>query len=336
MRFTPLVDVSQSQLRRFLVSTNATLAEPSSSETSCSNATDSCMFTDIGASDESQPGLSYSNTAPDLVVELGAVKPQDLETVSQDEVLKPAFSDGTTSEIGIPERSMQLSEPLPLVSDTDVNDPNQPILHEYPAKKFGNETFSRKFNSLWFKQYPWLSYEANDDQCVCFPCRKFGNDNSFVYSNWKKSEKLRKHGNSEKHITAMTKWALFKANKSRNTSVLEQLSRAHKENVDCNRRYLRVIIECLMHNVQQNSPLRGHEESRDHIWEVSDTNRGNFIETLHFRCKDFPWLKNMLQSQLKAHAQWMSPGIQNERIEIVSDKVRDGLRATSGAVSNLV
>ena len=68
----------------------------------------------------------------------------------------------------------------------------------------------------------------------------------------------------------MTKWALFKANKSCNTSVLEQLSRAHKENVDRNRRYLRVIIECLMHNVQQNSPLRGHEESRDHIWEVSD------------------------------------------------------------------
>ena len=184
MRFTPLVNVSQSQLRRFLVSTNATLAEPSLSETSCSNATDSSTFTDIGASDESQPRLSYSNTAPGLVVELGAAKPSDLETVSHDEVPKPAFSDGT-SEIGIPERSTQLSEPLPLVSDTDVSDPNQPILHEYPAKKFGNETFSRKFNPLWFKQYPWLSYEANDDQCVCFPCRKFGNDNSFVYSNWK-------------------------------------------------------------------------------------------------------------------------------------------------------
>ena len=96
MRFTPLVDVSQSQLRRFLVSTNATLAEPSSSETSCSNATDSSMFTDIGASDESQPGLSYSNTAPGMVVELGAAKPPDLEMVSHDEVPKPTFSDGTS------------------------------------------------------------------------------------------------------------------------------------------------------------------------------------------------------------------------------------------------
>ena len=121
----------------------------------------------------------------------------------------------------------------------------------------------------------------------------------------------------------MTKWALFKANKSCNTLVLEQLSRAHKENVDCNQRYLRVIIKCLMHSVQQNSPLRGHKESKHHIWEVSETNRGNFIKSLHVCCKDLPWSKNMLQSQFKAHhAQWTSPRIQNELIEIVLDMVQ--------------
>ena len=57
------------------------------------------------------------------------------------------------------------------------------------------------------------------------------------------------------------------------------------------------------------------------IWEVSDINRGNFLELLHFRCKEFPWLKDKLQSQLKAHAQWTSPSIQNEIIDIVSGMV---------------
>lgn len=128
-------------------------------------------------------------------------------------------------------------------------------------KKKGNETLSRKFNPKWYKLYPWLDYESHKDRCVCFSCRKFENDPSFVFDNWKKPEKLQKHTNSEKHITSMTKWALFKASQLRNTSVLHQLSNAHKEHVESNRKYLKIIIECLVHNLQQNIPLRGHEET---------------------------------------------------------------------------
>ena len=30
--------------------------------------------------------------------------------------------------------------------------PKQPILDEYPAKKFGNEPFARRFQPEWYKQ----------------------------------------------------------------------------------------------------------------------------------------------------------------------------------------
>ena len=102
---------------------------------------------------------------------------------------------------------------------------------------------------------------------------------------------------------------------------MQQLSSAHQEQVVTNRQYLQIIIECLMFTAQQNIAMRGHEERRKDIWEVSDINRGNFIELLRLRCKDFPWLKSKLQSQLQSHAQWTSPAIQNEILDIVSNMV---------------
>ncbi|XP_028412600.1 zinc finger MYM-type protein 1-like [Dendronephthya gigantea] len=119
----------------------------------------------------------------------------------------------------------------------------------------------------------------------------------------------------------MTKWALAKANHMMNTSVLKQMDNAHKQYVFSNRQYLQVIIECLMYNAQQNVAIRGPEEDRKRIWEVSDVNRGNLLELLHFRCKDLPWLKTKLETQHKEHIQWTSPKIQNELIEIVSSLV---------------
>ena len=44
----------------------------------------------------------------------------------------------------------------------------------------------RRFQSEWYKKYPWISYEVDKDACVCFACVEFGKDTSFVFSNWKK------------------------------------------------------------------------------------------------------------------------------------------------------
>ena len=82
-----------------------------------------------------------------------------------------------------------------------------------------------------------------------------------------------------------------------------------------------MIIESLIFTAMQNIAVRGHEESRNDIWEASDINRGNFLELLHLRRKDLPWLQSKLQAQLQLHAQWTSPTIQNELLAFVSDLV---------------
>ncbi|XP_046858818.1 sucrase-isomaltase, intestinal-like [Xenia sp. Carnegie-2017] len=170
----------------------------------------------------------------------------------------------------------------------------------------------------WYKKYPWISYEVDKDACVCFACKEFGKNTSFVLTNWKKSSKLAKHGKSENHVRSMTRWLQFKAMERKKTSVLQQLNSAHQDQVAINRQYLKVIIQSLMYTAQQNVAIRGHEEIRGDIWEISDINRGNFLELLCIRCNDLPWLKSKLQSQLQTHAQWTSPAIQNELLEIVA------------------
>lgn len=41
------------------------------------------------------------------------------------------------------------------------------------------------------------------------------------------------------------------------------------------------------------------------------------------RYKDTAWLKDKLDSQLKKHAQWTSPVIQNELLQIIADLIRE-------------
>ena len=122
----------------------------------------------------------------------------------------------------------------------------------------------------------------------------------------------------------MAKWIDSRANKKRNTSILSKLQESHKHDVKENREYLKVIIECLMFTAQQNIAQRGHDEQRDDLSNSSDVNRGNFLELIHLRCKDIAWLKDKLYSQLQKHAQWTSPVIQNELLQIIADLITGG------------
>ena len=119
----------------------------------------------------------------------------------------------------------------------------------------------------------------------------------------------------------MARWISSKINENHKTSVMKQLVEAHQKDVQRNREYLRVIITSIFYTAQQSVFLRGHEENRKYNSEMSDTNRSNLLELLHLRCEDIPWLKEMLQSQLKCHAQWTSPSIQNEILDIISSFV---------------
>jgi hypothetical protein len=209
-------------------------------------------------------------------------------------------------------------------SSLQTEGPQQPLLKSYNPKKFGNESFARDFNPDWYKRHPWLSYDVCSKKAKCYPCQMYMKEkDSFSFENWKKPERLAKHHKSEKHQMAMEMWMMRRANEKHNSSVLSQLNEDHKQSVKQNRDYLKVIIECLMHTAQQNIAQRGHEEERDDLNKSSDVNRGNFLELISLRCKDIPWLSSKLDQQLKKHAQWTSPAIQNELLEIIADLVKE-------------
>ncbi|XP_066940948.1 zinc finger MYM-type protein 1-like [Macrobrachium rosenbergii] len=119
----------------------------------------------------------------------------------------------------------------------------------------------------------------------------------------------------------MSKWIALKINKRQETSVLAHLDHAHRDMVQKNRAYLRMIVESILFTAQQNIPQRGHPEDRYNIGQDSDVNRGNLIELLHLRCRVIPWLAERLTSQLATHQQWLSPNIQNEILNIASDLI---------------
>ena len=82
---------------------------------------------------------------------------------------------------------------------------------------------------------------------------------------------------------------------------------------------MRVIIETLMFTAVQNIALRGATESRENIQDVSDINRGNFLELLSFKARDHSWLQDKLSHVVKEKASWTSPAIQNEILTILSE-----------------
>ena len=119
----------------------------------------------------------------------------------------------------------------------------------------------------------------------------------------------------------MMKWINAKRNEKNKSTIISQLDSHHKATVLKNRQYLKVIIETLMFTAQQNISQRGHEENRFNISEIKDINRGNFLELLSLRCRDLPWLGNMLHEKLEKRTQWTSPKIQNELLSILADRV---------------
>ena len=242
--------------------------------------------------------LSDSSSSSDEEGELDAVEPQQpIVTVTSGSDLQMLLQDG----------------------------PHQPLCDTYYPKKFGREQTKRDFNPQWFKVYPWLSYDTGSCCGSCFPCHVFLGNAKFQFRNWKKPERLLKHGQSKSHQLAMVKWLSYRASKTRETSVLQQLNDEHHRQVKENREYLRIIIECVIFTAQQNIAQRGHVEERTELAKISDINRGNFLELLHLRSRDIPWLGAKMKAQLKSHAQWTSPDIQNELIDIVATLVRSDI-----------
>ena len=142
-------------------------------------------------------------------------------------------------------------------------------------KRFSTEKYEGDFQSSWYKTYSWLGYTIARSAGYCHPCEKYGNY-CIEFKNWKKTDKFLKHSKSEAHKTSMVKWVCYRAQTKTNASVLTSMDVNHETMVAKNRKYLCVIIECVMYTAQQNIPQRGHKECRSNLASMSDNNRGNF------------------------------------------------------------
>ena len=209
-----------------------------------------------------------------------------------------------------------------LFSQIDDDDgPKKPMLQVYHPKTYGKQ--KRDFQPSWLKHNVWLGYDTNTHSGYCYPCIKFMKSN-FHFNNWKKSERLSAHAATDIHTTAMIKWVNAKEAIKNNNSITTQLNSFHTEKVKENRKYLQILIETIAMMGKQNLSFRAHTEDRTNLTQLSNTNRGNFLEILYLQSRHSPFLRERLEilRENKSHGPWTSSHIQNELIDLLASFTR--------------
>lgn len=156
--------------------------------------------------------------------------------------------------------------------------PHQPLLASYAPYHDGKN--KRDFQPEWFKKFPWLEYDEISKSASCFACNKFGKDVKWKFETWKNSNALGRHSGTSSHKDAVTKWVGFLSSRKNNTSVLQQVNTQHVQNVVDNRAYVKCLIETVAYCALQGIAFQGHDENRENLTQLSDTNRGNYLELL--------------------------------------------------------
>ena len=178
-----------------------------------------------------------------MVAKFGCIKPCNIVANSDDQ--ESNHDEFYESESKSPITQMDSVS----LSDNTLDRPKQPILKSYDPKKVGNENATRNFISDWYNDHPWLEYSVEDKTASYYACQKFI-CKEFVFSNWKKPKRLIKHYKSQDRSIAMAKSIAFSKIIRGNTSVAKELDDKRREEVQRNREYLRVLIECLVFTAQ--------------------------------------------------------------------------------------
>ena len=173
---------------------------------------------------------------------------------------------------------------------------------------------TRDFQSEWFKKYPWIEYNVDRKAATCFSCRTYL-QKDWEFKKWKQTERIKTHASSENHRLSLQKWMDSRVTESQQKSILNQLKTHHGEEVEKNRLYVKMLFESIAFLAKQNIALRSHREDRSDLTNLSDVNRGNYLELLSVRSNDSEFLRSKLKSNT-----WLSPGCQNEMIQILGDQ----------------
>ena len=165
---------------------------------------------------------------------------------------------------------------------------------------------------------PWLGYDITKNLAFCLVCilhpHKLQND-SFTkigFKDWNHAiYKFSQHLRSNEHAFSMSQ---FNSRKSGDENICSKLVKVRKDQVIENRGSLSKIIRIILLLARQGLSFRGHNETE------ASFNKGNFKEFLEFCSSKDTKLNTFLTSNKTAN--YTSPLIQNELIELVAGQIR--------------
>ncbi|CAF4470709.1 unnamed protein product [Rotaria socialis] len=130
------------------------------------------------------------------------------------------------------------------------------------------------------------------------------------------SSGLIKHALSQSHIIATKNYLSYKQREETDSSVIKKLDSGRAIQIRKNRDHLVKIYSTLHILARQMISFSGHEENDQ------SSNRGNFLEILHWAAKTDSLVQSIFQDS-SSNANYLSHDIQNELLHIMSDECRD-------------
>ncbi|XP_050298067.1 uncharacterized protein LOC126740374 [Anthonomus grandis grandis] len=207
--------------------------------------------------------------------------------------------------------------------------PHQPNLRMFPSDG------KNRFNSGWYKEYPFLEYSTAKDAAFCFVCFLFptgvGREKSELawskngVSSWgkmkssgsKKLGKLQQHFSSVSHKQALRDYGNF-TNKANNIDILinkeQRVRKIEEERILCqNTEVVSILFDVAKTLGRQGLAFRGNDE-----------NDGNFVQIVQLLSRHNPILgKWLADRKLRPyHVSYMGASSQNEFIEILGKEIQ--------------
>ena len=188
----------------------------------------------------------------------------------------------------------------------------------------------RRFQPKWVDEFHWIRYSVSTDGIFCAPCFLFNNSHNvdFVTSpfrDWKNAVgtcrgALNRHSVCVNHMLCAEKAVNYKAVvEKKQKSIKSQLSDRYDHQVQQNREALTAIVDVMQLLIRQGLAFRGH-----HWNKIIRREDGNFSLFVDFLSSYSTALSSHLQNCPK-NAQYLSPQIQNEFINIIGDSIRSNI-----------
>lgn len=195
-----------------------------------------------------------------------------------------------------------------------ITSPFQPVHYDFPKTKFGKQF--RSCQGVWFRNFPWLHYDASRDYLLCYVCSlqntklclesSRNKEDCFItsgFSNWKHAlEYFKQHENSKCHRTALTyEYVVPKCG-----DALAMVHEKAKTVMEGNRRCFLKILQSIRYLGRQGIAFQG------------DTEASNFLQLMKLRAMDDPILGEWIA---KGGDTYLSHDIQNEILQIMSNTI---------------